>query len=65
MPLAGADPLDVVVVAPPASLDSGLVFAGSDVLVPGTVTIYVHNITAAPIDLGNETWTIRQLRTGG
>jgi hypothetical protein len=63
--LPGVDPLDVVVVSPPATLDDGLVFAGSDVLVPGTVTIYVHNITAAPIDVGNGTWTIRQLRTGG
>ena len=65
VPLAGVTPLDIVVVSPPASLDDGLVFAGSDVRQPGTVTLYLHNITAAPISLGNETWTIRQLRTGG
>ena len=65
VPLPGVDPLDIVVVSPPASLNGGLVFAGSDVLQPGTVTIYLHNVTAAPIGLGNETWTIRRLRTGG
>jgi len=61
----GVDPLDIVVVSPPASLNSGLVFAGSDVLQAGTVTIYLHNITAAPIAPGNQAWTLRQLRTGG
>lgn len=65
VPLPGVDPSDIVVVSPPASLDSGLVFAGSDVLQPDTVTLYLHNITASPISLGNETWTIRQLRTAG
>ena len=65
VPLSGVDPLDIVVVSPPAGLDAGLVFAGSDVLSPGTVTIYLHNITPAGIDLGPEVWTIRQLRTGG
>lgn len=63
--VAGVDPLDIVVVSPPAALDDGLVFAGSDVLAPGTVTLYLHNITAAPISVGSQTWTIRQLRTGG
>ena len=65
VPLAGVDPLDIVVVSPPALLDDGLVFAGSDVLVPGTVTIYLHNITAGAIDPPTQTWTIRQLKTGG
>lgn len=65
VPLTGVDLLDIVVVSPPASLDNGLVFAGSDVLAPGTVTIYLHNITGAPIDVGSATWTIRRLRTGG
>lgn len=65
VPLPGVDPLDIVVVSPPASLNGGLVFAGSDVLVPGTVTVYLHNITTAPVELGSQTWTIRQLRTGG
>ncbi len=51
--VAGVDPLDIVVVSPPAALDDGLVFAGSDVLAPGTVTIYLHNITAAPISVGS------------
>lgn len=65
VPVAAVDPLDIVVVSPPASLDDGLVFAGSDVRQPGTVTLYLHNITASPISLGNGTWTIRHLRTGG
>ena len=63
--LPGVDPSDIVVVSPPASLNAGLIFAGSDVLQPDTVTLYLHNITGSPISLGNETWTIRQLRTGG
>jgi hypothetical protein len=63
--LADVNPSDIVVVSPPAALDDGLVFAGSDVLAPGTVTIYLHNITAAPITMGSQGWTIRQLRTGG
>ena len=65
VPVAGVEPHDLVVVSPPATLDDGLVFAGSDVLAPGTVTIYLHNITTAPIAVGNGIWTIRQLRTGG
>ena len=65
VPVHGVDPFDIVVVSPPASLNGGLVFAGSDVLAPGTVTIYLHNITGAPIELGPQAWTIRQLRTGG
>lgn len=65
VPVAGVDPLDIVVVSPPPSLDAGLVFAGSDVLVPGTVTIYLHNITGAEIVPGVQAWTFRQLRTGG
>jgi hypothetical protein len=46
-------------------LNDGLVFAGSDVLAAGTLTIYLHNITPLPIDAPAQTWTIRQLRTGG
>ena len=56
---------DVVVVSPPAGLDPGVVFAGSDVLTDGVLTIYLHNITGAPIDPAGQTWTIRALRTLG
>lgn len=56
---------DVVVVSPPAGLDPGVVYAGSDVLADGTLTIYLHNITAAAIDPAGQTWTIRALRTLG
>ena len=65
VPLAGVDPLDIVVVSPPESLHSGLVFAGSDVQTSHTLTLYLHNITAETIDAGSQTWTVRQLRTGG
>ena len=63
--LVGVDPLDIVVVSPPQTLNGGIVFAGSDVTGLGTVTIYLHNITAGPIDPPAQTWTFRQLRTGG
>ena len=56
---------DVVVVSPPAGLDPGVVFAGSDVLTDGVLTIYLHNITGAAIDPAGQTWTIRALRTLG
>jgi len=56
---------DIVVVSPPASLESGLVYAGSDVLGDGTLVVYLHNITAAAIDGSMQTWTIRKLKTGG
>jgi len=56
---------DIVVVSPPPSLESGLVYAGSDVLADGTLVVYLHNITATAIDGSMQTWTIRQLKTGG
>jgi hypothetical protein len=56
---------DVVVVSPPAGLDPGVVYAGSDVLTPGILTIYLHNITTTAIDPVGQTWTIRALRTLG
>jgi hypothetical protein len=61
----GFDIDDITVVSPPASLESGLVYAGSDVLADGTLVVYLHNITAAAIDGSTQTWTIRRLRTGG
>jgi hypothetical protein len=54
-----------VVVSPPAGLDPGVVFAGSDVLAPGVLTIYLHNITTSAIDPVAQSWTIRALRTLG
>lgn len=56
---------DVVVVSPPAGLESGLVFAGSDVLTDGVLTIYLNNVTGAAIDPAGQTWKIRALRTLG
>ncbi len=59
------DTNDIVAVSPPASLESALVYAGSDVLDDGTLVVYLHNIAATAIDGSMKTWTIRQLRTGG
>lgn len=56
-------PEDIVTVSPPPGLESGLVYAGSDVLSDGTLTIYLHNITGGQVDGTPQTWTIRQLKT--
>jgi hypothetical protein len=56
-------PEDIVTVSPPPNLEPGLVYAGSDVLPDGTLTIYLHNITAGAVDGMIQTWTIRQLKT--
>jgi hypothetical protein len=61
--LTGVKPNDLVTVSPPALLEPGLIFTGSDVLLPGVVTLYLYNISAAPIDGSAQTWTVRRLIT--
>ena len=60
------DPADLVTVSPPAALEDQLLFVGSDVLVPGELTIYLYNNAAGTATDGNaHTWTVRRLRVGG
>jgi hypothetical protein len=42
------------------------VFAGSDVLSDGVVTIYLHDVSSfgAVVDGATQAWTVRRLRTG-
>jgi hypothetical protein len=61
--LTGVKPNDLVTVSPPAALEPGLVFTGSDVLLPGVVTLYLYNVSGAPIDGSSQTWTVRRLIT--
>jgi hypothetical protein len=63
--ITGVKAGDLVTVSPPQVLDDGLVFAGSDVLTDGVVTIYLHNVTGAPLDGAPRTWTVRYLDTNG
>ena len=65
LPVAGVRTDDLVTVSPPADLEQGLVFAGSDVLQDGVVTIYLHNATAESIDGWTRTWRIRYLDSDG
>jgi hypothetical protein len=61
--IAGVKTGDLVTVSPPQFLEDNLVFAGSDVLTDGVVTIYLHNMSATPFDGAPHTWTIRYLNT--
>ncbi|MEA2193933.1 MAG: hypothetical protein QOG42_367 [Solirubrobacteraceae bacterium] len=68
VPLAGFTTVsthDIVTASPPAGLEHGLVYAGSDVLPDGRLVVYLQNITTNPIDASPQAWTVRQLRTGG
>jgi hypothetical protein len=47
--VTGAATADIVIVNPPA-LTTGLVFGGASVTAANTVTVYVTNASAAPID---------------
>lgn len=65
IPIAGVRANDLVTVSPPAGLEQDLVFAGSDVLLDGEVTVYLHNPTAAAVDGSTQTWKVRRLNTDG
>lgn len=54
--VTGAASGDIVVVNPPA-LTTGLGFAGAAVTAANTVTVYVVNASAAPIDEGAATFS--------
>ncbi len=53
---------DIVTVSPPAGLDQRLLFVGSDVLVDGTLTVYLFNTsTTTAVDDVEREWTVRYL----
>jgi len=54
--LTGAKVGDVIVAQPPAALNDDLVFCGADVTADNTVTLYIYNPTAGPIDDTSQTW---------
>ena len=54
--LAGAKVGDIIVAQPPAALNDDLVFCGADVTADNTVTLYLYNPTAGPIDDAAQTW---------
>lgn len=59
---AGVAPADLVTVSPPAALETGLIFAGSDVGADNLLTIYLYNASAAQINGDSKTWTVRRIR---
>lgn len=47
---------DIVVANPPDALNTGLVYAGSQVLADNTLTVYLGNLTAGAIDDSARDW---------
>ncbi|HEY1179320.1 MAG TPA: hypothetical protein VGF17_24460 [Phytomonospora sp.] len=58
----GAAFSDSVTLAPPASIEAGLVWCGF-VSAANTVTIRLHNVTAAAIDPASATWKVNVIRS--
>lgn len=54
--LTGAVTTDRISMEPPAGLHDDLVFAGASITGTNTVTVYLYNPTASPIDDGANTW---------
>lgn len=54
--LTGARSGDLIHMMPPAAFNDDLIFAGCDVTADDTVTVYIYNPTAAPIDDAAQTW---------
>ena len=46
-----------VTVAPPSSLEAGLVAGGAWVATNGQITVRIANVTGSPIDPDSATWT--------
>lgn len=59
--VTGAKVGDAVIVNPPA-LEAGLIFNGAAVTAANTVTIYLTNVTAAPIDPAAATYRLVWLK---
>ena len=54
--VSGVNIGDLVVLAPPTSINAGLIYTGCIVSGNDTVLIYLYNTTNAPIDDGAYTW---------
>lgn len=55
--LTGAAAGDVVLMVPPAALEDDLIPAGSVVTATDTVSVYLYNASAGPVDGASLTWT--------
>jgi hypothetical protein len=53
--LTGAKAGDMIIMQPPA-LTAGLAYAGAEVTADNTVTVYLANITEAPVDGASQVW---------
>lgn len=59
--ISGALTTDLIFVKPP-QLATGLVFVGAAITAANTLTVYLHNVTAAAIDDTAKTWHFLLLR---
>lgn len=60
--ISGATSGDVVIMNPPASLDTGITFSGARVSAADTVQVRLCNVTAGAINDSARTWTYALLR---
>lgn len=55
--ISGAAVGDIIVMSPPASLETGLIFSGARVSAANTVQVRLSNMTAGSIDGAARTWS--------
>jgi len=60
--ITGAATGDVVIMNPPASLETGLAFSGARVSAADTVQVRLTNVTGGAVDGTSRTWTYAILR---
>jgi len=55
--LSGLAATEEIILIPPSGLEDGLIFIGADVTAADTITIKLHNKSAAAIDGAARDWT--------
>lgn len=60
--ISGAAVGDIVIMNPPASLETGLAFSGARVSAADTVLVRLTNVTAGSVDGTSRTWTYTIIR---
>jgi hypothetical protein len=60
--ITGLSTSDIVVVAPPATLNDDLIFCGAAVTAANTLTVYLYNPTGSGIDDTAKTWTYKAIK---
>lgn len=60
--ISGAATGDIVIMNPPASLETGLTFSGARVSAADTVLVRLTNVTAGSVDGASRSWTYTIIR---